>query len=86
MSDPDTDLWLLDRIEDGHAVLVAESGARRTIPVDRLPPGAREGHALRELEEDAGFAIDEAATERLRARAEELRSSLRRGPSGRISL
>jgi len=85
------ELWVLDRIEDGRtAVLVSPSGEERMVPRSRLPTEAREGDALREAPgeeaEAVDFAVDPEATERLRKQAENLRSSLRKGPSGPISL
>lgn len=88
MTDPPT-LWVLDRMEDGaHAVLVSEEGGRRTVRLKDLPDGVREGDALREIAgtEASRYMIDEEATRALRRETEDLRSSLRRGPSGDISL
>ncbi len=82
-------LWVLDRFEDhGRAILLAESGEERTVPRAALGPDAKEGDALREVRDDgaARYRVDVDATERLRKEAEDLRSSLRRGPSGPMSL
>jgi len=82
-------IWTLDRIEDGtHAVLVADDGAQRVVRIAALPASAAEGDVLREVEGDDGVAyvIDVESTERMRREAAELRQSLRRGPSGPISL
>lgn len=92
-------IWILDRIEDGRvAVLQDEDGRERTVPRSRLPADAREGDALRETgpgadgdhpesdSAESSWILDPEATGRLRAEAEGARSSLRRGPSGPISL
>ncbi len=83
------DLWVLDRIEDqDRAVLISEGGDIREVPLAALPGDVREGDALRESlqEGKARYAMDRAATAALKEKAEQLRSSLRRGPSGPISL
>jgi hypothetical protein len=85
----DAGIWVLDRIEDAKlCVLLSDSGEERTVTLAELPPGVREGDALRELEEETGirYRVDQEATERLRHEAADLRSSLRRGPSGDVSL
>lgn len=85
----DGELWVVDRIEDGQeAVLVSEEGEVRILPASDLPAGTGEGDALRALPGDgrARYAPDREATARLRKEADELRSSLRRGPSGDLSL
>lgn len=85
-------LWVLDRIEDHDtAVLLSPEGKERLVPVEQLPEGAMEGAALREvgLEESSApgnFILDEEATERRRREARALRDSLRKGPSGPLSL
>jgi hypothetical protein len=88
--------WILERIEDrSHAVLSdAEGGETRHVPMARLPEEAREGDALLEHPPrlEAGdpphprYTLDPEGTERLRREAEALRASLRRGPTGPISL
>jgi len=88
--------WIVDRIEDrSHAVLIdAEGGETRHVPMAGLPEEVREGDALLELPPglEAGdpphprYTPDPEATERLRREAEALRASLRRGPTGPISL
>jgi hypothetical protein len=85
----DASLWVLDRIEDAKlAVLVSEAGDERTVAVAELPPGVREGDALRPSADGGNvrYRVDREATERLQQKAKDLRASLRRGPSGPISL
>lgn len=83
--DTDGELWVLDRIEDGEAVvLVSDSGIERVVPRELLPAGAREGDAFREGGD--GYVHDPEATERRRERARRLRDSIRKGPPGPISL
>jgi hypothetical protein len=78
-------LWTLDRIEDeAHAVLISNRGEERVLPRAALPDAAGEGTVLREVED--GWVPDPEATEALRRLAKERRDSLRRGPSGPISL
>jgi hypothetical protein len=78
-------LWTLDRIEDGvHAVLISDRGEERVLPRSALPDGVGEGTVLREVGE--AWVPDPEATEARRRRAKERRDSLRRGPSGPISL
>jgi len=87
---PHSRLWILDRIEDEEtAVLIEEGGeGERRVPASDLPGGVKEGDALRQVEGSKGarWTLDREATERLRAEARDLRSSLRRGPSGPLSL
>ncbi|HWV56537.1 MAG TPA: DUF3006 domain-containing protein [Longimicrobiales bacterium] len=81
--------WVLDRIEDDrHAILVDGHGTQRVVPIGEIPAGAAEGDVLREvvIDEGASWIIDSEATERARQEVVELRRSLRRGPSGPISL
>jgi hypothetical protein len=78
-------LWVLDRIEDGtHAVLVSDRGEEREVSLSVLPEGVVEGTVLRASGE--GWVPDPEATRVRRMRAEQRRDSLRRGPSGPISL
>ena len=86
------ELWVLDRFEDGgRAVLVSTSEEVRTVPRRSLPPEAREGEAFREragkpVDGELRFEPDPEATAELKERAVRLRSSLREGPAGPISL
>ena len=50
----------IDRIENGIAVLINESGERKEYSVTDLPDGIREGSVLREVGE--GFVLDDALT------------------------
>jgi hypothetical protein len=87
---PHSRLWILDRIEDEEtAVLIDEGGeGERLVPAADLPSDVKEGDALRQAEgsKEARWTLDREATERLRAEARDLRSSLRRGPPGALSL
>lgn len=65
---------IIDRIEDGVAVLVFESGGRAYVPAEQLPAGAGEGTVLGvNLEVDANASASEIAAliDRLRRRTEE---------------
>lgn len=50
-------IYVIDRIEEGIAVLVGDSGEKAEIPLSDLPSGAHEGSCLRPCE--CGFALDE---------------------------
>jgi len=39
--------FLVDRVDEGGAVLLDERGAQIAVPLRSLPPGAREGDVLR---------------------------------------
>lgn len=65
---------IVDRVEDGVAVIVFEDGGRAYIPAEHLPAGSGEGTVLRlEWRVDTGSGADDVAAliERLRARTEE---------------
>ncbi|HEY6104202.1 MAG TPA: DUF3006 domain-containing protein [bacterium] len=65
---------IVDRVEDGVAVIVFEDGGRAYVPAEHLPAGAGEGTVLRlEWSVDTGSAAGEIADliERLRSRTEE---------------
>ena len=47
----------IDRIEEGIAVLVRDSGEKMEVPLSSLPSGAHEGSCLRPCER--GLALDE---------------------------
>ena len=53
----DDAIYVIDRIEEGIAVLVGDSGEKAEIPLSGLPSGAHEGSCLRSCEH--GFALDE---------------------------
>lgn len=50
-------IYIIDRIEEGVAVLVSDSGEKMEVPLSGLPSGAHEGSCLRPCER--GFALDE---------------------------
>ena len=53
----DDAIYVIDRIEEGIAVLVRDSGEKMEVPLSDLPSGAHEGSCLRPCER--GFALDE---------------------------
>ena len=53
----DDAIYVIDRIEEGIAVLVRDSGEKMEVPLLSLPSGAHEGSCLRSCEH--GFALDE---------------------------
>ena len=53
----DDAIYVIDRIEEGIAVLVRDSGEKMEVPLSDLPSGAHEGSCLRPCE--CGFALDE---------------------------
>ena len=70
-------VWCVDRIDEGRAVLVDESGATRVVDAADLPPGVRDGAVLVDGVRD--LARERAAQARVHAR----REALRRGDDGR---
>ena len=84
--------FTLDRFEDnGLAVLETYDGDSVVVPRARVPPEAREGDVLLELDAsvidgDVRYAVDFEATERRRREVGELRTSLPRAPEGDIEL
>lgn len=65
---------IIDRLEDGVAVIVFEDGGRAYVPAEHLPAGSGEGTVLRvEWSVDTGSPGPEIAAliERLRDRTEE---------------
>ena len=65
---------IIDRVEDGVAVLIFETGGRAYVPADQLPPGAGEGTVLRinlQVDANANASEIEALIDRLRRRTEE---------------
>jgi hypothetical protein len=65
---------IVDRVEDGVAVILLDHGGRAYVPAEHLPPGAGEGTVLRlewrvETTADAGEVA--ALIERLRAQGED---------------
>lgn len=71
----DGEIWSVDRIEEGVAVLEDQQRRQLSLPAERLPPGTREGDCLRRR--DTGdFALDSEETARRKARARDLFRSL----------
>ncbi len=65
---------IIDRLEDGVAVLIFETGGRAYVPADQLPPGAGEGTVLRitlNVDTDANASEIAVLIDRLRRRTEE---------------
>lgn len=60
---------IIDRIEDGIAVLEYEEGKHVQLPAALLPSGAKEGDAL-------AFCIDRKTTDDKKEQAENLRKRL----------
>ena len=78
-------VWVVDRVEDGRrAVLISDGDEERVVDVADLPGGTEEGDVL--VRDEGGWRADPETAERLRREADDLRSSLRRGPEGPISL
>jgi len=63
--------YIIDRIEDGIAVIESKSGEIIELPKTALPKGAREGQCL--IKKGDGYIIDKAGTEKRKA---EMRSRL----------
>ncbi len=61
-------IYVIDRIEEGVAVLVSDSGEKAEVPLSRLPAGAHEGSCLRPCEH--GFALDEGEEAKRKRRIE----------------
>lgn len=64
---------IIDRVEDGIAVLIFETGGRAYVPADQLPIGAGEGTVLRihlEIDTTANTSEIEALIDNLRRRSE----------------
>jgi hypothetical protein len=87
------ELFVIDRIESGVAVLVGDDGAVLDIPLAKLPRGARRGTVLRAPRDATGLVqwseaqIDEEETERRLAEAKAVLDELRqRDPGGDIIL
>lgn len=82
---------IVDRIENGVAVLEGEDGSL-DVPASWLPPGAREGTVLRvEVDRDDGasrvvFTLDPEAQAAREAEIGRLRDTIPEGPDGDIAL
>ncbi len=65
---------IVDRVEDGVAVILLEGGGRAYVPAEHLPPGAGEGTVLRltwDVVTDGGAAEVAALIAALRTRTED---------------
>jgi len=71
----DGEIWSVDRIEAGVAVLEDQQRRHLSLPVEQLPEGAREGDCLRRSDK-GGFLLDSEETARRKARARDLFRSL----------
>ena len=67
-------IYIIDRIEEGVAVLVSDSGEKMEVPLSGLPSGAHEGSCLRPCER--GFALDEEEEAARKRRIERKLSAL----------
>ena len=67
-------IYVIDRIEEGIAVLVRDSGEKMEVPLSSLPSGAHEGSCLRPCER--GFALDEGEEAARKRRIERTLNSL----------
>lgn len=82
----------IDRFEDNDlAVLETDAGDSVVVPRAVVPPEAREGDVLLELnggpvDGPVRYAVDFEATERRRREAEALRVSLPEAPEGDLEL
>ena len=70
----DDAIYVIDRIEEGIAVLMCDSGGKMEIPLSDLPSGAHEGSCLRPCER--GFALDEEEEAARKRRIERKLSAL----------
>ena len=70
----DDAIYVIDRIEEGIAVLVRDSGEKMEVPLSSLPSGAHEGSCLRPCER--GFALDEGEETTRKRRIERKLNSL----------
>lgn len=78
---PPDDAAVLDRVEDGVAVLlVGPEEVEVTLPAGLLPAGAREGDWFRFLVPDADLTV--ARGDRIAARLDEIRRTRRGGRFG----
>jgi len=68
-------MWIVDRFENGFAVLEREDGALETVLREALPPGAREGSVLRK-DEEGFFALDLAEEQARREAMHQLQNDL----------
>lgn len=91
MTQPEIPTLIVDRIENGVAVLEGEDGSL-DVPASWLPAGAREGSVLRvEARRDDGashvvFTLDPDAQAAREAEIRRLRDTIPEGPGGDIAL
>ena len=90
---PPESVWVVDRIESGVAILIADRDGRQAdVPVAGLPAGVVEGTVLRVPEADGrpvwseAVADEEARQARLREAEEVLQRLRRRDPGGDVVL
>lgn len=90
---PTERVFVVDRVEGGHAVLVDDGGATVTVATRALPAGAAEGIVLRVPVGPHGqpdwkaARVDQAETARRRAEAQDrLRRLRKRDPGGDVAL
>ena len=67
-------IYVIDRVEEGIAVLLCDSGEKMEVPLSGLPSGAHEGSCLRPCER--GFALDEEEEAARKRRIERKLSAL----------
>ena len=84
--------YTIDRFEDGGlAVLETDAGESVMVPRAQVPPEAREGDVLLELDAsvidgEVRYAVDFEASERRKREAADLRASLPAAPEGDLEL
>lgn len=84
--------WIVDRIEDGVAVIETEDGAQWQLPPGWLPADAREGSVLvvdvrvGRDQVEVSLRLDARAQAAREAKLRALRDSIPEGPSGDITL
>jgi len=89
----DSELWVLDRFEDGVAVLVGDEGGVIEVDAGRLPRKVAAGDVLRIRRDDRGVIrwgateVDPEATAARREEAGDILDELRkRDPGGDVAL
>lgn len=89
----EAELLVVDRIEDGVAILINDNGETVEVARSVLPVGAREGLVLRVPRDEkggmrwGGAVVDEDATAKRLAEAEDVLGELRkRDPGGDVLL
>jgi hypothetical protein len=69
--------WFVDQIENGHALLLSESGETKSVDARTLPPDAGEGSWITDGK------LDEAKARAMREQIETKRRALSAGDDGR---